>query len=73
MLAYADAKTLQLKQEVTVGLCFTFSILHFYKLVYAIALYNLNIQNISICCYCKFILNSQNYHLFFIKEIQSTL
>ncbi len=47
MLAYADAKTLQLKQEVTVGLCFTFSILHFYKLVYAIALYNLNIQNIN--------------------------
>ncbi len=46
MLAYA--KTLQLKQEVTVGLCFTFSILHFYKLVYAIALYNLNIQNKTI-------------------------
>ncbi len=45
MLAYA--KTLQLKQEVTVGLYFTFSILHFYKLVYAIALYNLNIQNIN--------------------------
>lgn len=44
MLAYA--KTLQLKKEVTVGLYFTISILHFYKLVYAIALYNLNIQNI---------------------------